>query len=1415
MRPAPRSAALVAALLTTLACGRDLTGIGAQKPSGLRVTTDSAALYRDQTFRFDVVYETPEQTRSVLGDPLLEVSAEPANRLQVDRDGNGKALSAGTATLRAVYQGFVAEVVLEVRPGTLQSLSVAPSPAVVAVGATTQLTVTGNLDDGTTLDLTKGRTGTSYTLREPLAGVSADGLITGITAGSTQIAVRNGAINTNVELNVTTTGDELVALLLVPERLDLEFGESTSLVARGRRASGAEEVIVPGPELSFASADPRLASVDGLGQVVAGRTTGTTVITAKFRGLSGNASVAIRPPASELVGLDVQPVFSTLGIGERRQLQVTGFYRDGSTANLSNRSTGTTYASSDARVARVSGNGVVVARELGRAQIDVQNSGFVISAFVEVIPARTLVRLEISPQPISVGVGGTAQVTVFAFYDDGSVDDVTRGVGTSYGVTPRDLANASPDGLIFGLREGQGTLRATFEGVTATAPIQVGGGQLAFITLIAPRSLLVGERAPVQVLATFTDGRQVDVTFDPALSLTATAPQLVQLFAGTVVGIQPGSLSIQAFYLGFFAEAPLVVIDPNDPVVGVFFSPPALSLSPGQVSSTQVLAQLASGNVVDVSNDPNLSLGVSGEVLVLNQNNGVTIQALNPGTGTIFADYFGFQAIFTLTVAPSGSEQLILIAPSQMVVGQADSFLVFLLDSQGNVTEVTNAPNLVVQAIGPITVMNGVINAIGPGTATLVVTLGGLSASKTIVITVQPDPILSIEFRPTQLNLAVGDSALVRLIGRTAQGSIIDITFDQNTQYSFSGPINPFPEVGAIRIDALGPGQGLVDATFQGGPVPLSTQLLVNIGQTTLIGLRLIVPPQVDLTGGDVPYTVLAEFSDGSVQDVTFDLSTFVQSSDPNVLLALPPVLVPISAGFAVITAQFQGLLTSERVEVVIGQPPIIFSVNPSVLQLGGGDTVVFIDGANFTPGSEVLISGFSVPVVVLGSSILQAVIPAQLLTTSGPLTLEVNTPAGLSNAVELQVTTAPRVTSYSPTALIAGSSIQVTAVGEGLRLLNIVAPPGMTVSNVVERLDGLVLSFTLRAALNGPIGPFPVELINPLGSATLTFDVQPATGQPDLVVAAGQTLTLSGTNVFGNVTINTGGRVVGNGDAALAIIATGDIVVRGIIEVNGRNGQNGLNDPRRGGDGGPGGGGGGGGADGNAPTPANGGDGSPPGSPASPGQGPGTPAGNGGGDGGGLGSPFGCGTGGGGGGFFGAGGFGGGDGGPGSGAPGGAAGSSGSLFGGGTGGGGGGTCGNGSGGGGGGGGGVLILQVPNGGSITIDGSLRANGGNGGDGFGGTGGAGGGSGGRIQVLAPNGTIVVNDTISASGGRGGDGDFNESGGGGGGGLIELDATGGSVTAALGLLDVPGGAPGVVNGMGSAGTAGGVGQVIINQ
>ena len=622
-----------------------------------------------------------------------------------------------------------------------------------------------------------------------------------------------------------------------------------------------------------------------------------------------------------------------------------------------------------------------------------------------------------------------------------------------------------------------------------------------------------------------------------------------------------------------------------------------------------------------------------------------------------------------IILAPNGTQQV----------------TVFGIYSDGTESAVTGANFSTSDASVATISSQGLVTArANAGSAIITAQLSGFVANSVVIVTGTPVTLTGIRIEPDPISLTVGQSVRIRVIGSYSDG----------TEQTLSGAtlVSSNPAVASVQtngdVQGLSVGSSQIIASISG--FSATADVTVTAVGPVLFSIRIepstIVIPQ----GGSAAITIIGTYSDGSESPVTADT---LESSDTSVATVTPMGLVAgVSPGGATISAT-RGSHAQANVTVQAVNAPTITAITPDTIAVRATTINIVLSGTGFVNQSQVLINGQAVPTIFQGGQ-LTAVVPVNFVQTSGVLEVLVRNPPGLggdSNTFEVLVGEPPRVTSYAPRAALANSSVIVTVRGTDLLSLS-ASSAVLNIVNIVEDPSGTEAQITIVVPNLMP-GNETVTLSNPFGSANIVIEVLENTGNPDLEVLNGQTVTLSGVNVFNNILVQTGGTIIGTGTEPLVLFSTGDITVRGHIEVDGQNGEDGFSDPANGGAGGPGGGGGGGAGDGDANPVAQGGAGSPNGQSAGNPIGAGTRAGNGGGDGGGIGGNGGCGQGGGGGALVGAGGGAGGDQGVGTGGAGGTPGS-GSTFGGGTGGGGGSTCGPNSGGGGGGGGGVLILQA-------------------------------------------------------------------------------------------------------------------------
>jgi len=291
----------------------------------------------------------------------------------------------GAVNLPAIILGATTQipVSLGITPATL---------SFTAAGQTAQLVVTATYPDGATGNVTAAGAGTNYTTSNPaIATVDANGLVTAVASGTVVIQVTNdgaaGMITANVVLGgADSDGDGIpddaeISLGLDPKnpvdaQEDFDRDGLTNLqeFSRGtglRNPDTDGDGLTDGDEVAR-NTNPLLRDTDGDGVPDGVEVqTGTNPLDPNsFNLATALRSIAVTPTAITLV-------VNTI-IGEAsQQLTVTGVFIDNSAINLTSRSRGTNYISSNLAVANFGvTDGLVFAGASGTATITVTNNGF-------------------------------------------------------------------------------------------------------------------------------------------------------------------------------------------------------------------------------------------------------------------------------------------------------------------------------------------------------------------------------------------------------------------------------------------------------------------------------------------------------------------------------------------------------------------------------------------------------------------------------------------------------------------------------------------------------------------------------------------------------------------------------------------------------------------------------------------------------------------------------------------------------------------------------------------------------------------------------------------------------------------------------------------------------------------------------
>jgi hypothetical protein len=330
------------------------------------------------------------------------------------------------------------------------------------------------------------------------------------------------------------------------------------------------------------------------------------------------------------------------------------------------------------------------------------------------------------------------------------------------------------------------------------------------------------------------------------------------------------------------------------------------------------------------------------------------------------------------SVAVAGSSMSLLVGDEAPVAAQ-------VLDAEGRVmqglTPVFSTDNPSVATVGA----DGMVHGVGPGTANVLATYGGSSAS--VRVTVAAGSV-TVSVAGAAMSLAVGDAAPVAAQvldrnGRVMAGATLVFSTDNPTVATVGAD-------GTVR--ALSPGTANVSAAY-GGTSATVRVTVTAARRGDLQSLDVLADSVVADRRAGVQ-TVAIRALNGYGQPVCPQLS--LRSSDPSVATGRMGgtcriEIVPGIAGEATITAEAEGHADSVRVRVTSTGAIAFISARPTSAQLVAGATVSYtvrvLDQTNRplagqTVNFEVSVGSLSANTVVTdsaGTATVQWTIPTQL----------------------------------------------------------------------------------------------------------------------------------------------------------------------------------------------------------------------------------------------------------------------------------------------------------------------------------------------------------------------------------------------------------------------------------------------------
>ncbi len=383
---------------------------------------------------------------------------------------NGQTVSGESDYFAVTTNGIV--TVGEIRFGGLDPIPVSLAfsqqgmTTLGAIGATYQIRLMATYADGSVKDVTSAASGANYISTNPaVASVSPGGLVTAVSSGTVLITARKDEVVAIKEVAVQIGGDldgdglpddyELANGLNPNDAIDAqEDHDNDGLTAlrefqlgtNPRNSDTDGDGLSDGDEVAGTSGfitNPLTADTDGDG--LADRIellAGSSPINANDRNFAAALDRITATPGALVL------TFNTINSEASAQLRVTGVLIDGSTIDLTRKTSGTTYASGNLAVASFSAtDGEIFAGQAGSTTLTIANSGkqVQVPVTVESFQPVVLSAIDIPGYANNVDVAGD-----YAFVAAGAAG--LQVVNVSDRTAPAIVASLDTDGTAIDIR---------------------------------------------------------------------------------------------------------------------------------------------------------------------------------------------------------------------------------------------------------------------------------------------------------------------------------------------------------------------------------------------------------------------------------------------------------------------------------------------------------------------------------------------------------------------------------------------------------------------------------------------------------------------------------------------------------------------------------------------------------------------------------------------------------------------------------------------------------------------------------------------------------------------------------------------------------------------------------------------------
>ncbi|HEY2901418.1 MAG TPA: Ig-like domain-containing protein [Polyangia bacterium] len=260
------------------------------------------------------------------------------------------AIGAGTANIKAAFNGLSGTTAITVTAATLSTIQVTPFNQTVTTASPVQYTATGLFSDGTSLPLTGMATWDSsdMTVAQISNAGGTRGRAVALKAGTTMISATFGGVTGSTPLTVTDA--TITQIQVTPFNPTVAAGFSAQMTATAIFSDGTNrDITALATWTPSAAASAFVSDAAGSKGLVTAVVAGQATIIAQYQAVSGSTIVTVS--SAKLTAISIGPATPTVAVNGTAQLSATGTFDDLTTLDLT---TLVTWTSGDISVADVS-----------------------------------------------------------------------------------------------------------------------------------------------------------------------------------------------------------------------------------------------------------------------------------------------------------------------------------------------------------------------------------------------------------------------------------------------------------------------------------------------------------------------------------------------------------------------------------------------------------------------------------------------------------------------------------------------------------------------------------------------------------------------------------------------------------------------------------------------------------------------------------------------------------------------------------------------------------------------------------------------------------------------------------------------------------------------------------------------------